>query len=186
MVRPAFAAGHLAPWRAALILALLGFASYVLVGMPMGITTSYSKIGLALESLVAPDHVRNLAYAAAKPLDYVPPFAERAIRGGPGPQLDAIAAIQYPLILGIVFGAFWSARRLGEFRPRWRLPPRQFASALAGGVLLGLAARMAPSCNVWHLWGGVPILALQSLLFVVGLVPGTWLGTRLLTRFVLR
>jgi uncharacterized membrane protein YedE/YeeE len=186
MQRPAFAAGHLAPWRAAVILAMLGFASYVLVGMPLGVTTTYSKLGLALESLVAPEHVKGLAYAAAMPLDYVPPFAERAIRGGPGPQLDAIAAIQYPLILGIVGGAFWSARRLGEFRLQWRLPPRQFASALAGGILLGLAARMAPSCNLWHLWGGLPILAWQSLLFVFGLLPGTWLGSRLLTRFVVR
>jgi hypothetical protein len=186
MQRPAYAAGHLAPWRAAVILALLGFASYVLVGMPMGITTTYSKLGLAFESLLAPEHVKSLAYAAAMPLNYTPPFADRAITGGPGPQLDAIAAIQYPLIFGIVFGAFWSARRLGEFHLKWRLPPRQFASALLGGMLLGFAARMAPSCNVWHLWGGVPILAMQSLLFVLGLLPGTWLGARLLTRFVIR
>ena len=186
MDRPAFAAGHLAPWRAALILALLGFASYVAVGMPLGITTTYAKFGAAIESLIAPEHVKRLAYFAAMPLDYTPPFADRAITGGPGPQLDAIAALQYPLIIGIVAGAFWSARCLGEFRLQWRLPPRQFASALAGGILLGLAARMAPACNVWHLWGGVPILAMQSLLFVGGLVPGTWVGARLLTRFVVR
>ena len=186
MDRPAFAAGHLAPWRAALILALLGFASYVLVGMPMGITTTYSKIGLAIESLVAPEHVGSLAYASALPLNYTPPFADRTITGGPGPALDAIAAIQYPLILGIVGGALASALRLGEWRMRWRLPRRQLLSALGGGLLLGLAARMAPSCNVWHLWGGVPILAMQSLLFLAGLLPGTWVGARLLTRFVVR
>lgn len=186
MDRPAFAVGHLAPWRAALILALLGFASYALIGMPMGITTSYAKVGASIESLFAPEHVQSLAYFSAMPLNYTPPFSDTAIRGGAGPQLDAIAAIQYPLILGIVFGALFSAVRLREFRLRWRLPPRQFASALLGGILLGLAARMAPSCNVWHLWGGVPILAMASLLFVVGLVPGTWVGARLLTRFVVR
>ncbi|RLJ62839.1 YeeE/YedE family protein [Sulfurisoma sediminicola] len=186
MVRPAFAASHLAPWRAAVVLALLGFASYVLVGMPLGITTTYSKLGLAIESLFAPEHVGSLAYASTMPLNYTPPFTDRTISGGPGPQLDAIAALQYPLILGIVGGALFSALHLGEFRLQWRLPPRQFASALAGGILLGLAARMAPACNVWHLWGGVPILAMQSLLFVAGLVPGTWVGARLLTRFVVR
>jgi hypothetical protein len=57
---------------------------------------------------------------------------------------------------------------------------------MTGGLLLGLAARMAPSCNVWHLWGGVPILAMQSLLFLAGLLPGAWIGARLLTRFVVR
>ena len=186
MVRPAFAAGHLAPWRAAILLALLGFASYVLVGMPMGITTSYSKLGASIESLFAPGHVESLAYFSLQPLNYTPPFSDQAIQGGPGPQLDAIAAIQYPLILGIVGGALASALRLGEWRPQWRLPRRQLLSALGGGLLLGLAARMAPACNVWHLWGGVPILALQSLLFLAGLLPGTWVGARLLTRFVVR
>ena len=186
MQRPGYALGHLAPWRAAVILALLGFASYVLIGMPMGITTSYAKVGAAIESLVAPAHVEGLAYFASQPLDYTPPFSDLAIQGGPGPQLDAFAAIQYPLILGIVGGALVSALQLGEWRPSWRLPRRQLLSALGGGLLLGLAARMAPSCNVWHLWGGLPILALQSLLFVAGLVPGAWVGARLLTRFVIR
>lgn len=186
MDRPAFAQGHLAPWKAALIIAGLGFASYVLVGMPMGITTAYAKLGAGIESLFAPEHVAGLAYFSLQPLEYRPPFAVGPVSGGPGPDLDAISAIQYPLLLGIVGGALFSAARLGEWRPRWRLPPRQLASALVGGLLLGLAARMAPSCNIWHLWGGVPILALQSLLFAVGLVPGAWVGARLLTRFVVR
>lgn len=186
MEQPAHALGHLAPWRAALILAVLGFASYVLIGMPLGITTTYSKLGLLVESWFAPEHVRNLAYAAAMPLNYTPPFAAQPVTGGPGPQLDAIAAIQYPLLAGIVGGALFSVRRLGAWRMQWRLPLRQMLSALAGGLLLGLAARMAPSCNIWHLWGGVPILAMQSLLFVAGLLPGTWLGARLLTRLVVR
>lgn len=186
MVRQAFAVGHLAPWQAALILALLGFASYVLIGMPLGITTTYSKVGASIESLFAPAHVQSLAYFSLQPLNYTPPFADQAIHGGPGPQLDAIAAIQYPLILGIILGALISAVRLGEWHPRWQLPQRQLWSVLLGGLLLGLAARMTPSCNIWHLWGGVPILAMQSLLFLAGLLPGTWLGANLLTRFVVR
>jgi len=186
MDRAAFAIGHLAPWRAALILALLGFTSYVLIGTPMVITTSYAKLGASIESLFAPEHVKNLAYFSLNSLSYTPPFSDQAITGGPGPQLDAIAAIQYPLLIGIVGGAFFSAAHLGEWRLQWRLPRRQFASALTGGLLLGLAARMAPSCNIHHLWGGIPLLALPSLLFLAGLLPGTWLGARLLARFVIR
>ncbi len=184
MRRPCHAAGHLAPWRAAVLLALLGFASAVVIGMPMGITTAYAKLGAGIEALWAPGHVHALAYFSLQPLHYIPPFSDRIVSGGPGPALDAIAAIQYPLLLGIVAGGFIAARSLGEGRPRWRLPFRQAVSALGGGLLLGLAARMAPACNVWHLWAGLPILALQSLLFLVGLLPGTWLGARLLTRFV--
>ncbi len=186
MLRPAFAVGHLAPWRAALILALLGFTSYVLIGMPMGITTAYSKLGAVIEAVFAPEHVKSLAYFSLRPLNYTPPFSALSITGGPGSQLDAIAAIQYALLIGIVAGALFSSVRLGEWRLQWRLPHRQFISALTGGLLLGLAARMAPSCNIWHLWGGVPILAMQSLLFLAGLLPGTWIGALLLSRFVIR
>ena len=62
---------------------------------------------------------------------------------------------------------------------------RQIASALVGGLLLGVSARMIPGCNIWHLWGGLPILALQSLLFLAGLIPGAWLGSQMLARFVI-
>lgn len=186
MDRRAHAVGHLAPWKAAIVLALLGFASYVLVGMPIGITSTYAKLGAAIQSLVAPDHVAALAYFKLQPLDYTPPFSAQPIRGGPGPQLDALAALQYPLLLGIVGGAGFAAARIGEWRLQWRFPARQWLSALVGGLLLGLAARLTPACNIWHLWGGVPILSLQSLVFLAGLLPGIWVGARLLTRFVIR
>jgi hypothetical protein len=184
--RPAVVDGFIQPWKAAVLLALLGLVSYLLVGMPLGITTSYAKLGGILEGLVVPGHVAELAYFRAVPLDYTPPLAAAPIQGGPGPAFDAIAAIQYPLIVGIVLGAAVSALRLGEFRIYYRMPAVQYASALAGGALVGLGARMTPGCNIWHLWGGVPILANQSLLFLAGMVPGAWLGSRLLARFVIR
>ena len=184
--RPAVVDGFIQPGKAALLLSVLGLISYILIGMPLGITTSYTKLGSVLEGLIAPAHVAQLAYFQALPLNYTPPLADATIQGGPGPALDAIAAIQYPLIIGIVLGAAISALRLGEFRIYYKLPAVQYASAMVGGVLVGLAARMTPGCNIWHLWGGIPILANQSLLFLLGLVPGAWLGSRLLARFVVR
>lgn len=186
MTRPSHALGHIQPWRAALILAGVGLFSWLLVGMPLGITTSYAKLGAHVESWFWPEHVAAVAYFSAQPLVYQPPFVDQVVRGGPGPAFDAVAAIQYPLIVGILLGALASALRLGEFHPRWRVPRRQLLSALLGGLLLGLGARMVPGCNIWHLWGGLPILALQSLLFLLGLVPGAWFGSRLLTRYVIR
>ena len=178
--------GYIQPWQAALGLAAVGLASYLLVGMPLGITTAYAKAGAFLEALAVPAHAASLEYFQAEGLRYVPPFAETEVSGGAGPRLDAIAAIQFPLILGIAAGAAYSARRLGEWKLRWRAPAPQYTSALIGGLLMGLAARMAPACNIWHLLGGLPVLAIQSLLFVAGLVPGAWLGSLLLTRVVLR
>ncbi len=184
--KPAVVEGFIQPWKAALALSLIGLVSYVLVGMPLGITTSYAKLGGFLESLVAPGHVAQLAYFKAVPLNYTPPFASQAIQGGPGPALDAIAAIQYPLIVTIVLGSAVSAMLLGEFRIYYRLPAVQYVSALAGGLLVGMGARMSSGCNIWHLWGGIPILASQSLIFLIGMVPGAWLGSHFLARFVIR
>jgi uncharacterized membrane protein YedE/YeeE len=182
----AAAEGYLQPWKAALALALIGLLSYLLIGMPLGVTTSYAKLGATLEAVLVPGHVDGLTYFKAQPLDYRPPIGELPVQGGPGPGLDGIAAIQLPLILGIVLGAAASAVLLREFRVYLRVPLRQCLSALVGGLLMGLAARMAPACNLWHLLGGLPILAAQSILFVLGLLPGAWIGTRLLTRLVLR
>lgn len=181
---PAAITGYLQPWRAALLLALAVLASCLLIGMPLGITTTYAKMGAAIEQLFWPEHIAGLAFFRAEPLNYVPPFAAETVRGGPGPRWDGITAIQLPLIVGIVLGAASSALRLGEWHLHRNLPWRQALSAVAGGVIMGLAARMAPACNVWHLLGGLPILAGQSLLFLLGLLPGAWFGGILLSRWV--
>ena len=179
------AQGHLQPWVAALVLAVIGFLSYTLVGMPLGITTAYAKLGAYIETLFSPGHVADLAYFRAQSLDYVPPLAPYSVQGGAGPRLDAIAAIQFPLIIGIVLGGAFSALLVRELRFYFRIPLRQYLAGLSGGLIMGLAARMTPACNVWHLFGGLPILAMQSLLFLVGLFPGAWLGSRVLARLVL-
>ncbi|PLX86722.1 MAG: hypothetical protein C0618_08590 [Desulfuromonas sp.] len=178
--------GYLQPWKAAIVLAFIGLLSYVLVGMPLGITTAYAKLGAGLESLFFSQHVAELSYFQALPLDYVPPFFEIAIRGGAGPQWDAVALVQYPLIAGIVLGSTLSARMLDEFKLRLNAPRRQVVSVVLGGVVMGLACRMAPGCNVWHLLGGLPILSLQAIFYLFGLVPGAWAGSFILQRFVLK
>lgn len=184
--KPLYAAGSLQPWIAALLLAGIGLASCIVIGMPLGITTSYAKAAAAIEATACPGHYASLTFFQAKPLNYSQPLTGERLRGGPGKELDAISLIQYPLIFGIVVGSAISALMLRELRIRWQAPPRQYLSAAVGGFLMGLASRMAAGCNVWHLLGGLPIMALQSMLFLLGLFPGTWLGVKFLTRFVIR
>jgi len=185
-VRPTYTEGALQPWLAALLLALIGLISAIAIGMPMGITTSYAKAAAMVEAALCPAHYESLKFFQAMPLQYTHPLTGTLLRGGPGKELDAVALVQFPLILGIIAGGALSASLLGEFSIRLKLPPRQYLSAAVGGILMGLASRMGAGCNVWHLLGGLPIMALQSVLFLVGLLPGAWLGTRLLTRFVIR
>lgn len=186
LVRPGFTDGYLQPWRAALCLSALTLSSWLLAGMPLGITTAYTKWSAALEGWLIPGHAKSVGYFQLEALAFVPPLGKEMIRGGPGPEWDAFAVIQYPLIAGIVLGSAISAIRLKEFRLHLKLPWRQIVSACTGGIIMGMAARMGQACNIWHLLGGVPILAMQSLLFLLGLFPGAWLGSRILARWVLR
>ncbi len=183
--RPSVVAGYLQPWRAAIYLAILGGLSYILIGMPFGISTAYAKVAAYLENLFFKDHVASLAFFNGIPLKYTVPLTGTYLEGGAGPRFDAIAAIQFPLIFGIISGSALSAILLREFKLYFKVPLKQYLSALAGGIILALAARMAPSCNVWHLMGGLPILAAQSILFLIGLIPGAWLGSLILSRVVL-
>jgi len=183
---PAAVAGYVQPWQTALVLAGLGLLSYLLVGMPMGISTTYTKMAAMAENLLAPEHVRQVAYFWLVPLDVVHPVSGALMRGGAGPLIDTIWAIQFPLIVGVVLGSGLSAFLLREFAVHLRVPAGQLVMAFSGGIMVGLASRMAPACNVWHLMGGLPILALQSMLFLVGLAPGAWLGGKLVSWVLLR
>lgn len=186
MSRPMFAEGSLQPWKAALLLSLISLASCVFIGMPLGVTTAYAKIAAYAESAFSCTHVSGVAFFQLHPLNYRQPLSGIRMVGGPGPCLDAIAMIQFPLIAGIVMGSALSSMLLKEFRISARAPLRQYVSAAIGGIIMGLSSRMASACNIWHLMGGLPILAAQSVLFLVGLLPGAWLGSVLLSRFVVK
>ncbi len=178
--------GYIAPYKTALLLAVVGLISYLFVGMPLGITTTYAKIAGFIEQNLIPEHFDNLAFFKVVSLRYEHPLTGVVLSGGPMPAFDAITAIQAPIIIGIITGSFLSALSLKEFRVYYKQPLRQYVSALIGGCIVGLASRLTPACNVWHIFGGLPIFALQSILFVAGLLPGVWVGSRLLLRFVFR
>ncbi len=144
--------GYIQPWKTAAGLAAVGLFSYLLIGMPLGITTTYAKLAAMTENLFSLNHLAGLAFFQATPLNVVHPASQTLL--------------------------------LGEFKVYWRLPVRQFLITLAGGTLLGLASRMAPGCNIWHLMGGIPIFAMQSILFLIGLLPGAWLGSLILPRLL--
>ncbi|MFA6147924.1 MAG: YeeE/YedE family protein [bacterium] len=176
--------GYIPVWAAAIGLSVLGTAIYLLSGMPIGITTSYAKMAGWVESVLAPDHFASLAFFRSVPLNIASPSTGEILQGGPAPVLDAVAAVQFPLVAGVVLGSALSAILLKEFRVYSNVPPMQLLAGFAGGVLMGLASRMGSGCNVWHLLGGVPILASPSLLFAAGLFPGAWAGTLLLRKII--
>lgn len=181
LARPAFAAGYVQPYKAAIALSLIGYLSYVLIGIPLGVTSSFTKIAGFIESTLFTDHFATLSVFKNVPLNTVNRLTGVPLQGGVGPTLDALAVIQVPLVFGIIAGSAISAFLLREFQIYYRVPVRQYLLSASGGVLMGLAARMTPACNVWHLLGGLPILAASSILFLIGILPGAWLGSTVVT-----
>ncbi|HIJ60344.1 MAG TPA: YeeE/YedE family protein [Nitrospirae bacterium] len=178
--------GYISSFHSAIILSLVGLISYIFIGMPLGITTTYSKIAGLITEQLFPEYFKELVFYKVISLKYKFPLTGQELSGGPGPVFDAITAIQLPLIIGILLGSFISAIHLREFKVYFKAPYIQYFSAFIGGILIGLASRLTPACNVWHIFGGLPIFAIQSVLFVIGLFPGVWFGTKLLQKVIFR
>jgi len=176
--------GFIPPLYAALVLAGVGTLSVLFLGNPLGVTTSYAKMAALFERLLVPGHLAATPFFQTQTTISFP-FVAGLLAAGPGPTLDGIAVLQFPLILGIILGSALSAWHLGEWRWSRGAPWSQTFSVLLGGILMGLASRLASGCNIWHLWGGLPIFSVQSCFFLTGLLPGAWLGGRLLIRWVL-
>jgi len=184
--RPSFATGYVQPARAALALSLVSASSYVLIGMPLGVTSSFTKIAGFVESILFPEHFNSLAFFKSVPLNTTNMLTNAVLKGGGGPVFDALAMIQFPLVFGIIAGSALSAFLVREWKIQYRVPLRQYALAASGGIIMGLASRMAPTCNVWHLMGGIPILAVSSILFLIAILPGAWLGGKVLVKVLER
>ena len=180
----AYARGYLQPWTVVFILALLNFCYYALTGSPMGVSTAYAKIAGWLEQLVLPDHVAGLAYFQADSVTFR--VGDALLRGGAGPRPDFISVTELPLAVGIFAGALAAALYYQEFRIYGLPPRRQGLAALAGGMLLAFGARLATGCNIKFFLGALPLLAWQGLFFALATAAGAWLGTKILTRYIVR
>lgn len=180
------AEGYIPLWITAIALSLVSAGSVLVVGVPLGVTTSYAKIAAWFEQLFVPGHVEKLSFFTMQPASLPLPGVSGVMTGGAGPQWDVVALVQYPLIIGIVAGAMISAMLLGELRFFRRLSRQQVFVVFLGGVVMALGSRMSPGCNIWHILGGLPMLSLQSLLFVAGLFPGAWVGGMVLERIIVR
>ncbi len=176
-----YAHGHLMPWKAAILITVIIMLSFILSGRPLSVTSGYAKLSAYLGEQFFSAHI------AEKPF-----FREENIRllngrvtsGRLGTGTDSIALTQIPMIAGVVIGSFISSIKLREFRIGHLPPGRQVFSALSGGIMMAFGSLMAGGCNVWHIMGGLPVFALQSLLFVSGLTAGACFGTYMLKRIV--
>ncbi|WP_226035129.1 YeeE/YedE family protein [Aquibacillus saliphilus] len=80
------------------------------------------------------------------------------------------------LIIFMIFGAFVSALLSKSFKIRKpklvRLP-----YAIGGGLLMGIASRMAPGCNIANVIPGIGGLSISSFIVIIGMALGVFIAT---------
>ena len=135
---------------------ILSWLAFLLMDRPIGCSTAFSKTTGLIEKVFRPGWVaRN-------------PYYKKI-----GVNIDGT----WMLVLGLLIGAFVSARLSGAFHWQWvpslweqafgPAPIPRVAVALVGGILIGLGARWADGCTSGHGISGMLQLSVSSFIAVI-------------------
>ena len=144
---------HWNPYLTGVLLGATLLASYLILGAGLGASGGLARVSAALECAIAPLHTCASDYFGAwgeRPLSYYLVFMLVGVLGGGA--LSAILAGRNRI----------AVERGNAFPARARL-----GLALAGGVLVGFASRLASGCTSGQALSGGAMLLTGSLLFTV-------------------
>ena len=154
------------PYVAGVGLGVALLLSFVVLGAGMGASGGIARVAAVCQYLLAPRHTAGSEY-----------FGGWLRAGGR-------AALGYYLVYmagGMALGALLSALGSGRVRPGVERGPRisapsRLALALAGGVLVGFASRLARGCTSGQALTGTALLMTGSAVFMVCLFLGAYLA----------
>lgn len=157
------AKAYWSPYLAGFGLGLVLLASILLLGNGLGASGGFARIGLLAVHSVAPDHVAHLEHAPT-------------MMGGESSFLkDELVFILLGMAMGGFLSAFSSRRVVGggsvERGPNTSRR-RRLAMALIGGLMMGLAARIARGCTSGQALTGGAMLSLGSWAFMFAVFAG--------------
>lgn len=89
-----------------------------------------------------------------------------------------IVSIGIAAVLGMIAGSFAYALSTRQFRLEGFASTEDTANHLAGGTLMGIGGVTALGCTVGQGLSGMSTLALGSLVALVSIIAGAWLGLR--------
>ena len=156
------------PWpvlAAAVMLALLNFATLTVAGHPWSITWAMTLWAAKTAVAFGWDPSGSAFWSGG--------FQHEALRSS---VLDDVTSV---MDMGIVLGAFTAAALAGRLAPTLRIAPRSLATALIGGLLMGYGARLAYGCNIGAFFSGVASTSLHGWLWIAAALPGNWIGAHL-------
>ena len=149
------------PYFAGLMLGLVLLMSFLIMGKGLGASGAANRLGIAALSAVAPDYAASNQFVAET-------------RAGGRTILDNYFVFE---VLGAFLGGIVSAYAAGRLRPQVTKGPRvsvkhRLMFALAGGVLMGFAARLARGCTSGQALSGGALLSVGSWVFMFAVFGG--------------
>ena len=146
------------PHLAGVALGLVLAGTYLVMGTGLGASGGSLRIGVAALEVVAPEHVAA-----------TPPLARAKVAEHPN-------WLVYELF-GVMLGGLVAAYTAGRLRPEVLKGPRistagRLGLALAGGVLMGLAAKVSRGCASGQALSGGALLSVGSWIFFLAFFAG--------------
>ncbi|MET1413370.1 YeeE/YedE family protein [Roseibium sp. HPY-6] len=161
-----FVTGPWSPMLGAVMLALVGIATFIVVGRPWGITSAFALWG------------GKMFHAVGIPVDTWPYWTWQRGALENSVLRDTTSVMDF----GVILGAMIAAALAGRFAPVWQLSRRDLLTAIAGGLLMGYGARLAYGCNIGAYLGGLVSGSLHGWLWLLFGFAGSLVGTRLRLR----
>ncbi len=149
------------PYLMGIALGLVLLASFLIMGEGLGASGAANRFALAAADSVAPGYVESNPYMAGK------------LTEGKSP-LDAWLIFE---VLGVFLGGAVSAYTAGRMRRRVIKGPRisvraRLIMALSGGILMGMAARLARGCTSGQALSGGALFSVGSWIFMMMIFVG--------------
>ena len=146
------------PYLAGILLGLVLLASFVILGAGLGASGGIARIGACVSLFVSSPHTLNSEYFGKwgpKPLNYYLVF----------------------MFVGIFVGALFSALLANRFRVQVERGSassvrQRLGFALAGGVIVGFASRLAQGCTSGQALSGGALLLSGSIVFMLCVFAG--------------
>ena len=162
------------PYAVGAGIGLLSWVAFLLSDKPLGCSTAFARTGGIIERLFRGKKVEEKPYYKKFPL-----------------TIDW----EWMLVLGIIIGAFVSAKLSGSFEWNWvpigwrsvagQSRVLRWLVALAGGTIMGFGARWAGGCTSGHGISGMLQLAVSSWLAAASFFVGGIFTAMLLFRVLL-
>ena len=149
------------PYMAGVALGLVMLVSFLVMGKGLGASGGVNRVATFALNTVVPDHVSATTYMAS--------LLQNGLH-----LLDSYFVFE---VLGVFLGGAFSAYTAGRLRrgivrgPRAQVSTR-LAFALTGGVIMGMAARLARGCTSGQALTGGALLSTGSWVFMLAVFAG--------------